>query len=122
MSGGFEIPKNAARFNAGELLAADFLTVTHDPSLSPMGSYTIEAWVATTDNDSERNVIVSKPAGGASTFALEITDGMARISTNIGAFAFAVQDTAIISDGDYHHLAGVFDSALGTLTLYVDGI
>ena len=110
------IPKDAAIFGVGYRLQ-----IAHDPLLSSTGSWTIEAWIATTDDDGQFNRIIRKGVGGGQTYSLLVKDGQAHIRFD-GGGAQVVQAGPNIADGLLHHLVGVYDADEETLTLYVDGL
>ncbi|MBL9115326.1 MAG: cadherin domain-containing protein [Verrucomicrobiaceae bacterium] len=86
--------------------------------LSP--SFTVEAWVKTTATTGR---IVVKPHLGGQRFAMSLVGGKAdfRFDDGVGGFD-RVESTALINDGSWHHIAGVFDNPNDSLKLYVDGV
>lgn len=61
------VPQNALRLNEGQAVVRDYLEVANSPNLSFAGSWTVEAWVATTDSDAQFNRILRMPSGGLQT-------------------------------------------------------
>ena len=106
-------PTNSALFGSG-----DRLSIAHDPALSP-DSWTIEAWISTTDADGDFNRIIRQAVGGLQTYSLLVKDGQAHVRFDPGA---VVQAGPNIADGELHHLVGVFDNEANQLILYVDGL
>lgn len=116
------LPANAIRINPGLAALRDRLRIQYDAGLSPTGSWTVEAWVATEDGDGQFNRIIRQPVGGAQTYSLLIKDGQAHIRFDRVVGSEFVQAGPQLDDGDLHHLAGVFDATAGVLILYVDGV
>lgn len=117
MASFIDVPATANRFNEGQATVRDFLEVTNTPNLSFAGSWTIEAWVATTDDDAQFNRIVRMPVGGLQTYSLLVRNG--EIQLVAGGTVLTGID---IADGEFHLVSGVYDSAASELILYVDGV
>ncbi|MEL7214856.1 MAG: tandem-95 repeat protein, partial [Pseudomonadota bacterium] len=83
-------------------------------------SWTIEAWVNTTDTGSEFNRIVTAPTSGSQTYSLLVTGGQAQIRFD-SADGAQVAQGGTVADGTWHHIAGRYDATTGNLTLFVDG-
>jgi Ca2+-binding RTX toxin-like protein len=108
---------NAARFNG-----TGYLTVANDPALALDESWTIEALIRTSDADAQTNRVVTKPTGGAQTFSLLVIDGEAHIRFDVVGGGSRFVQAGFVADGDLHHIAGRYDEAAGTLSLFVDGM
>ncbi|MEM7746322.1 MAG: LamG-like jellyroll fold domain-containing protein, partial [Pseudomonadota bacterium] len=117
---------NAGAFNLSAVsTAVDFVTLT--PGNSPFdddGSWTVEVFVATVDDDAQFNRIVRLPVGGGQTYSLLVKDGQAhvRFDAQNGLGPQVVQAGPDIADGLLHHIAGVYDDDANQLILYVDGL
>ncbi len=98
----------------------DFVTVAHDPAFNSV-SWTVEAWVTTSDTGSDFNRVVTKPVGGGQSFSLVVKDGQAHVRFDSEFGGQQVQAGAI-ADGTPHHIAGTYDDGTNILTLYVDGV
>jgi len=107
----------ALRFDGN---AANHVQVAHDADLSG-SSWTVEAWVTTTDADSQFNRVVTKPVGGGQTYSLVVRNGEAHIRFDDASIGQQFVQAGFVADGQPHHIAGVFDNAGNTLSLYVDG-
>ena len=103
--------------------STQFVTVTDAPALNfSTGSFSVDAWVKTSDPSAAVRVIVDKRAGGRGyelylfngRLGFQIADGT---SQNFGA------PTGTLTDGNWHFVAATVNRSLGTVggTLYVDG-
>jgi len=93
-------------------------------SLSAPTSFTVSAWIKTTDNSGSRKGVVSSAyySNGLNFYILQ-----GEVSFGVGnAPALATTTTANVNDGNWHHVVGTYDSqgdASGnTLYIYVDRI
>jgi uncharacterized repeat protein (TIGR02543 family) len=84
--------------------------------------FTLSAWVKTTNSTSGQKTIVY--AGDATTdnkyFRISVAGGQPQLSAR-NTTEFNVSSGITISDGNWHHVAGVFSSATDR-KLYVDGV
>jgi len=108
----------AVRFDGN---AANHVQVAHDAGLNP-DSWTVEAWITTTDTDGQFNRVLTKPVGGQQTYSLVVRDGEAHIRFDDATLGQQFVQAGFVADGQPHHIAGVYDSVADTLTLYVDGV
>lgn len=95
-------------------------------------SFTFTAWVKTTAADFFFHDILRKrnrdAPGGALDLKLTMTSTLASpaskpqfyLVNNLGGREAIVYGTTSINDGQWHHLAGVYDSVANTMRLYVD--
>ena len=98
----------------------DYVFIPDSPALAVTGSVTVEAWVKTPGFTRAWQAIAGK---GDTSYHLQ------RYSTSRSAmFAVAYNGTwysaigsAVIDDGAWHHVVGVYDQPSQTLRLYVDG-
>ena len=56
MASFIDVPATANRFNEGQATVRDYLEIANSANVSFAGSWTIEAWVATTDDDAQFKV------------------------------------------------------------------
>jgi VCBS repeat-containing protein len=108
----------ALRFDGN---TANFVEVAHDPALSS-ASWTVEAWVTTSDDDGQFNRVLTKPVGGGQTYSLVIRDGEAHIRFDVAGVGQQFVQAGFLADGEPHHIAGVYDDVGKTLSLFVDGV
>jgi hypothetical protein len=86
-----------------------------DPVLKPLGRLTVSAWIKPTAKGSQGGGILSM----GDNYNLRVsTGGGARFSLFDGA-SRAIESSGNLLDGNWHHVAGVFDGS--ALVLYVDG-
>jgi len=89
------------------------------------GSMTVEAWIKAAANPSDDGQIVAKSNGsgwqlktspdtGSQTFGMQVTG-----PSGVSAQRYT---TTIRSLGVWYHVAGVYDAAAGTLSLYLNGV
>jgi hypothetical protein len=108
--------------------ALAWATVADEPDLRLPLSFTVEAWMRADPNQSQSPypIVLIKPAGNRLNgecsygFVLERATGRAsfRVTTTTGTYS--VTGAANLLDGAWHHLAGVRDANL--LSLTVDGV
>ena len=105
--------------------------VPDDSSLRFSGSFTIDAWINTTDAGTESvgsffaDVLRkrNRDDGGNMDIVLGMRNNAARfvIVDDAGVSAFA-NGTHVVNDGQWHHIAGVRNRSSNLVQLYVDGI
>ncbi len=104
----------------------DRATALDAPDLSLTGSFTLEAWIALRDGSVPR-CILAKGLEGSLNYTLSI-DAAGRLELRWndatgGVHGVVSEQPAIsMSEGDWHHVAGVFDAAAGEARVYVDGL
>ena len=85
---------------------------------------TWSSWIKTTVNDVHNEYIWGRVDGGGSANGLMayLHDGCICIAMkpNTAFTAWSINSSTVIADGNWHHLAIVFNSG-GTCTLYIDG-
>lgn len=80
---------------------------------------TVSAWVNPSSLSQPNGAgIVVRGNGGVENFALDVNAGLYRFTPKPG---FTVSSTNTIALGTWTHLIGVYDSAVGSATLYVNG-
>jgi len=88
------------------------------------GAFSISAWVKHTSSPGFASVLTKGGSGGDGTFSygLQITTNTctANLWQSAGAGHMSVVHTAVINDGNWHHLCMTYDGT--TLKLYVDGV
>lgn len=101
----------------------DHVLIPSTPDLRPANDFTIEVWVNLEQLGATQGVAYHDENGGGDdgyTLAI-LADGRARFSAS-NANGFGKQNVAsddILSIGQWHHLAGVYDNSV--LRVYVDG-
>ncbi len=97
--------------------------VNSDNSMTGPGSFTVEAWVRTTDPDGGRVVGFGNATGvTASTVAdrqLYLT-ASGKAAFGVGSAKTVITSPAVVNDGKWHLLDGSYSPATG-MRLYVDG-
>lgn len=117
-----EVASNTLSGNGG-----DYLSLPRDPELifGPAQDFTIELWIYTADNTQWPSIISNKDwdSGnnvGWGLFFLE-DDWQVNINGTAGSRVDLTSNAPAINDGNWHHLAVVFDRD-DMLTIYQDGI
>ncbi|GIL29877.1 glycoside hydrolase family 2 TIM barrel-domain containing protein [Actinocatenispora comari] len=108
----------AASFDRDDGLSGGAVFDT-DPSLDLTGSLTAEAWITATAPGGHQPIV----AKGDTAYSLKQTDETIEFFIHAGSSWIAA--TTDLPDGwvgTEHHVAGVFDHAAGTLTVYLDGV
>jgi hypothetical protein len=99
----------------------------YDPKLDTLGSFTLAAWVKTSNNSTWEAIVGRGPFAerifnqqGANSSAM-----LAISNSNLGgfeAFDFGPGSPNNTSDGQWHHLAASLDASTGTVVGYIDGV
>jgi hypothetical protein len=108
------------------------VTIDEADTLWPEASFSLEAWVKTTDSGSPSH-IVSKyqcgslcPVGSNALWGLWISrtghPGFEFRSDAMSVATNVADGQNVISDGQWHHLVGVRDTTSGSARLYIDGV
>ena len=123
-------PETAAGF--GVLASADSFAGEIDQSGSGLANidfsgqgnanFSIEAWAKGGASQVSGAGLVSKGAGGAEQFALEVAGGVFEFFVHDGVNVIHTCAATNEPDGNWHHLVGVCDQENGLVTLYVDGV
>ncbi len=80
------------------------------------GSYTLEAWIKT--STAGRQVILGNWSWGYGAWVMELhSSGNLRTYVN----NYGYNSTAVVADGEWHHVASARDLNAGTVSMYVDG-
>ncbi|MEQ9298787.1 MAG: LamG-like jellyroll fold domain-containing protein [Cyclobacteriaceae bacterium] len=108
-------PGNALDFDGTD----DFVFTANDASLT-LTDFSLEAWVKTSQTATPFARIITKPESGTQNYSLNINDGKPQVRFDNGAGQSA-EGTQDVNDGEWHHLAGVFDDTNNLLSLYLDG-
>ncbi len=104
--------------------ARDFVDVPHSSSLILTSSLTLSAWVRTSGQAVETGGLCSKQGGGTYLYDLYMLGGRVKFgvyATSPGTFTTVEGTLGDGDDGNWHHFAGVADSATATLRIYSDG-
>ncbi len=97
--------------HAAMLDGTGYIAIPHSTSLNITSSFTLEAWVNTTSTG-----IVS--VVGDNEYRLLIDRGVGRIQFNNVTY---LEGTKKLNDGNWNHIACVFNSAAKIVTFYVNG-
>jgi hypothetical protein len=84
--------------------------------------FSVEAWVKGSASQVSGAGLVSKGAGGAEQFALEVSGGVFEFLVHDGVNVLHTCIATNQPDGNWHHLVGVCDQENGLVSLYVDGV
>jgi hypothetical protein len=104
----------------------DYILVNYDSSLDATSALTISAWVKTSTSNSQAELVVNKMKHNSGTatddsYAMRIQNGAVAVQASAGAASSIwVPGSLVVNDGQWHHLAYVFDKP--TSYLYVDGL
>ncbi len=89
-------------------------------------SYTMSAWIKTTDTTNTTDGIVAKNGNntGAFPFRLVVTTGSKFASFAVSDGTNTVSNSGIksLNDGKWHHVVGVRDAEANTIRMYIDGV
>ncbi len=103
--------------------AGGFVEVKNDSAFDLTGAITVAAWIKVNRFDKRWQTIVAK---GDSTWRLQRTaeeDSVAFHCTGLnavkGRWPLGIEGTKNVNDGQWHHVAGVYDGAV--ISLYIDG-
>ncbi|HEX7530450.1 MAG TPA: LamG-like jellyroll fold domain-containing protein [Pyrinomonadaceae bacterium] len=102
-----------------------YVTVPDNPLLVPSAAITVDAWVKTTDASGFHGLVSKYKHGAVTTddsYNLSVLDGAAywQVSTDVNPGGLSIT-SASIADGQWHHVAGTYDSSTGAQKLYIDG-
>ncbi len=100
----------------------DWVEVTHDPNFDITESMTVAVWIKINDFGGAYQSIIGKYDNWK--FERAGTDGLGGtiLWCIEGGAPYNTWGTTDIDDGDWHHLAGVYDGATGEQRIYVDGV
>lgn len=97
-------------------------------------SWTISAWIKTTDTDHDKKIIHRYEAGWSGSSTNSGSYALSAMKTNIAYFSVVVGNTEIstgvgdqtqtvnIADGNWHHIVAMLNRELSSLKIYVDGV
>lgn len=107
----------ACYFNGGT--DSSHVSVRDNASLDITGSFTLEAWVNPENATSPSNqIIMQKRNAGSNGYTLYLGGGNVAIRTN---GTTRLNGTTIIPSNAWSHIAGVYNSATNTFSIYVNG-
>ncbi len=96
----------------------DYIVIPHSAEQT-LTNFTLTTWIKTTQSASYSRII-TKPVGGGQNYSLCVHNGRAHV--RFDGSGGQAESTTLVNDGQWHHLAGVFDDVNNTLQIYVDGI
>jgi hypothetical protein len=103
----------------------DYVWVEDSPGLDGMSQLTISAWIKVKEKDPGHGIVnkydhMTGQAVDDSYCLNVISEGNARFQYSLGNSCVIKQTEMTLDDGEWHHLAGVYDGATGVI--YVDGV
>jgi len=98
----------------------DYVEISGGASMQLFGSsFTISAWLNTTDSVDAYNGIFVRTGGSGAQYVLNGGSGLQRVEHNVGTF----NSNTVINDGQWHHILVVYDTSdSNRVTFYLDGI
>lgn len=101
----------------------DFIDVGNPSQLNITDKMTVTAWINVTAFDKPYQAIITK---GNTSWRLERSASTNNVefvvNTTDGSYVYAVGSGVNVNDGQWHHIAGVYDDSLGAINLYIDGV
>ncbi|HXX94555.1 MAG TPA: LamG-like jellyroll fold domain-containing protein, partial [Planctomycetota bacterium] len=118
-------PGNVASLNTPS--TGDYVTVPTSASLQITGSFTLAAWINTTATGPNQQGIIEKwnSSTNQNGYFLRLNASNYLTFNIMPASGAAVGiDTSprAVATGGWHHVAGVYDAAAGSMLMYVDGV
>ena len=86
--------------------------------------YTMMAWIRTTSTSNDVIAYIGNGFSGVTGNSIEINNGRARLSAGVfngSVVRSEIDGNDVINDGEWHHIAGVFEN-ISSRRLYVDGV
>jgi glucose/arabinose dehydrogenase len=114
--------KYGAALNFG---GTSYVNLGNSPSLQLTGSMTVTAWIKISANPVDDGAIVAKLGGSGWQLKTSADTGSRTAAIQIGSNASdAVQryGTTVLGTNTWYHVAGVYDAAARTLSVYLDGV
>ena len=97
------------------------LPFTNDDLVLDLSSWTVEAWFYSGAAATQTGSIVRKQVGTLNQFDLGVTAGVPYVSYETSeGIAYSVTAAAAVADGEWVHLAGVWDGTARVLRLYIN--
>jgi len=121
-------PFTAPECNLVTNASGDYVVVPNNAALSFNSSFTIAAYIKTTDASGQYKTIVSKSIDANNQNYVMYINPTGKVEVDfqrspvISGGAQSVVSTSIVNDGNWHYIAGTFDDAADQLKIYVDGI
>ncbi len=112
---------NALSFNG----STSYVDLGNPTALQLTGSMTIEAWVKAAANPANDGQIVAKSDGTGWQFKTSPDTGPHTFGLGVSAPAGNMAQrysTTVRALGTWYHVAGVYDAAAGSLSMYVNGV
>ncbi len=97
----------------------DYLLIPASPALD-VQSFTVEAWIKPAAATSAPTIFMRGDNSGYNEIYLGLTNA-STVDTALDNRTYRFSGSTDLLDGNWHHVALVFDQAAGTLTCYVDG-
>jgi hypothetical protein len=96
------------------------ISVTNSGNMSPVSAVSVTAWVKTDAVVGTRMAIYDRIETHDGFGLMLANSGYPRISINGGEASCT--SSISVADQDWHHVAGTYDSAVGEINIYVDGV
>lgn len=99
----------------------DYVEVPHNIALN-LNTLTLEAWIRTTVSNSTHRIL-AKPTtttSGFQRYSMFVANDLVYFVAG-GNQTYCVS-TSTVTDGEWHHVAGVFDDNTNVLQIYIDGV
>lgn len=124
VSGAADIAPVPGNVSSLDFAAGDFVRVADNTDLEPT-DVTVSVWVRNNGAPTSFDYILAKTRdGGKASYALYTagSGGLFFYASNAGDFFLSDNAGAGIWDGNWHHIAGIYDSSGPTVHLFVDGV
>ncbi len=110
------------------IASGDYITVPDNALLSISSSFTIAAYVKTTDASGQYKTILAKSIDGNNQNYVMYINPTGRVEVDfqripvIPGGAQSVVSTSLVNDGNWHYVVGTFDDVADELKIYIDGL
>ncbi len=98
------------------------VSISHDPLLSFNDSFTLEAWVKSSQSAPLAKIIFKEILPANQNYFLAINNGKAHVRFDDASDGRQTESTTNVNDNQWHHIAGVYDRDNTQLKIYVDGV
>ena len=96
------------------------VSVRNSTSLNITGSYTMEAWVSPENVSSPSfQIIMQKRNSGSNGYTMYLSNGKIALRNNAGTRLIG---KTVIPNNTWSHIAGTYNAASGTYTVYINGL
>ncbi|WP_158498798.1 LamG-like jellyroll fold domain-containing protein [Magnetospira sp. QH-2] len=95
----------------------DMVTLADPAALSLTGALTVEAWIRPDSLSGDAQTIL-----GNDEMALQLDGGLLNFTLNAEGLDYTIASNGALSEGEWIHIAGVYDGTSGDMSLYINGI